>query len=884
MKNLVVGFAIAVFSTLSLAHTSGVKKLEWIDPYGRRATEYSSWSRERRAGEERTEIGRVYRDMTGKRQNVVDIVVNAGTYSQIIPELTVFSQDLSNEGYLVQIDTLSGMSHFALRSHLASIDHLVGAVFVGELPVAWFETNGFGDWEEFPCDLYFCDLNGTFIDLDGDGVYDDHVGDVAPEIWVGRLYSRNLTWDNEIRLLKNYFEKNHQYRVDSLSLSHRGLSFVDDDWSYWTTCHLDLVYETVVVVNDNYQTTAANYRTRLDEGYEWIQICAHSSPWGHTFKYGSDQYRGTVFNYEIFTLDPKGFFYNLFACSGTRFTEENCSAGWYLFVDPYGILIVGSAKTGSMLNFDDFYGPIGQQDMCIGEAFKHWFGMWGETSWDWYYGMNILGDPTLKPKEGMEMTAEPQNSFLLGDTRQWESPEVVGSDIESDGFPKIATNADGKVWVVWESGRSYINGRSEIYGAYRDGGGWLSATNIGPTLYWDYCPDINIDVANRPVAVWAGWDNIGGNYQYDIFYSVYEDSWSDRDLIHSVDPGFDLKPALVKDGVGRLWVTWESRRDIDLNIYASYFDGISWTSPPQQVTTDPADETTPSMVVDSLGRPWVFYCRRSGVRAEIFGSYYDESQWLESGLISSSHVMAYRPTAAVDGAGRIWVAWQSADLGNPEIFASYFNGSVWSSPFQISSSLESDLFPSLTTDNSGVVWLVYQSKEGGDWNIYFSDCVDSIWTTPSVLANISGADINPQITCSNSNELWVAWQSYSTNNWEIMVSHRQAVSDSSTFIRADADADSDVRMSDAILTLRYLYVPGTPNPTCMDATDSNDSGDIGMSDAVYTLKYLYIPDAPKPPEPFPGCGQDPTVDALRCDAHPCMEGTRQTLKYYIRQN
>jgi hypothetical protein len=46
-----------------------------------------------------------------------------------------------------------------------------------------------------------------------------------------------------------------------------------------------------------------------------------------------------------------------------------------------------------------------------------------------------------------------------------------------------------------------------------------------------------------------------------------------------------------------------------------------------------------------------------------------------------------------------------------------------------------------------------------------------------------------------------------------------------------------------------------------------------MSDAIYTLKYLYVPGSPPPPEPGPiDCGLDPSGDELDCGSHPCAGG------------
>jgi hypothetical protein len=754
-------------TSLCSAQIHGVKVLEWIDPHGRTPSEYDDW-RAQRSIDCGTWIGMVSARGACGRQNIVDVVVNSSIYGDIAAQIDTFTNDLVAAGYGVQLDTISGMSHTVLRAHLAGISDLVGAIFVGELPVAWFETGG----EEFPHDIYFCDLNGTYVDGDADGIYDDHYGSVAPEIWVGRIYARNLTWDNEIDLLVNYFRKNHDYRTNGSEIQQRGLAFVDDDWAYWGNCYLNLVYSTVVVVNDYYQTTAQNYRSHLSLGYEWIHLCAHSSPWGSTFLYGNSGYRGTVFNYEIFTLEPVGHFYNLFACSGTRFVEENHSAGWYIFIDPYGLLAIGSTKTGSMLYFEDFYGPLGQ-DLCIGDAFKSWFTIWGEWSWDWFYGMNILGDPTLKPKSQVKQSKKVPVRRRQAEAGEWEPPEVVAPDLESDGFPQIASNTDGGKWVIWESGRSLSNGRSDIYASCNQGSGWSGASAVGPVYYWDYCPDIGIDHLGRPVAVWAGW--YSGSYQYDIFYSVYSGTWGGRQQLHALDPGIDLHPVLVQDRGGTLWVAWESSRDVDRNIYVASFSGSSWSSP-QRVTPSDDDEVTPSVAVDSLGRRWVLYTRRGDEKAEIWAHYHNGSQWIESGPVSGNQSHAYHPSAAVDGDGNLWVAWHTTDGGNGDIFVSSFDGSNWEAPMQLTSSSENELFPDMAAEHGGPLWLVFQSKESGDWNINCCSCDSGSWSAPAVVSALAGADINPSVTCSAEDEVWTTWQSYSSGNWEIMVTHREGLS------------------------------------------------------------------------------------------------------------
>lgn len=83
--------------------------------------------------------------------------------------------------------------------------------------------------------------------------------------------------------------------------------------------------------------------------------------------------------------------------------------------------------------------------------------------------------------------------------------------------------------------------------------------------------------------------------------------------------------------------------------------------------------------------------------------------------------------------------------------------------------------------------------------------------------------------------------------------------------RGDSDGDGAIDVSDAIVTLGFLFLDG-PAPPCVDAADSNDDSAIDISDAVYSLLWLFAGGLP-PPEPFEECGWDPTPDGLDCQAY-----------------
>jgi hypothetical protein len=87
------------------------------------------------------------------------------------------------------------------------------------------------------------------------------------------------------------------------------------------------------------------------------------------------------------------------------------------------------------------------------------------------------------------------------------------------------------------------------------------------------------------------------------------------------------------------------------------------------------------------------------------------------------------------------------------------------------------------------------------------------------------------------------------------------------FLRGDANEDGALDISDAVASLGALFPGPTPAPIdCLDAGDANDDGSFDIADPISLLAGLFGGGS-SPPPPFPGCGNDPTADALGCPAH-----------------
>jgi hypothetical protein len=383
--------------------------LMWAGPPGSRPVTQAEWLAEHPY----TAFHYVLRDIYygDGRLGSVAIITEQNLTPYLEDEIGQLCNSLTTEGYTVFEYGLSGGTPDTLRDFLADIhatDNIEGVLFIGDLPIAWFEVYDFGGGlTQFPIDLYYMDLDGTWLDTinTGNGRYDGHVGNTKPEIYVGRLLPTGIGTDTVV--LKRYFEKNNAYRHDTLFLTQRALVFVDDDWQYWGPSwayDVSLLYPDTMNYWDPETTRALVYRPKLDTTQAWVSVFAHSWPGGHAFEYhvGNDTLSDYYYSYEYTNQNPPTNFYNFFACSFCLYTQGGYGGGQAIFNEDYGISAIGSTKSGSMLDFQYFYQPLGQGE-TIGEAYRHWFNCIYDSvgmSFDrlcWHYGMTLLGDPFLRP-------------------------------------------------------------------------------------------------------------------------------------------------------------------------------------------------------------------------------------------------------------------------------------------------------------------------------------------------------------------------------------------------------------------------------------------------------------------------------------------------------
>ncbi|MGD9380616.1 MAG: C25 family cysteine peptidase [candidate division WOR-3 bacterium] len=408
-------FTLSLFAT----DTDGIPLLRWAGPPGSQPDTYEEWIAEHPYTPFSHTLESIFRG-DGRSGNVA-ILAEESLALHLTAEISELSTHLQNEGYTVFNYQLTGGTPETLRTFLYQLyttDSIEGALLIGDLPVAWFEVYDFGgSLAQFPMDLFYMDLDGDWIDTiaTGNGRYDGHEGNMKPEIYIGRLMPTGMGVDTVV--LKNYFRKNREYRNRQMTLPERALVFVDDDWYAWAlqwSMDVALLFPDTVNYWDPETTRAALYRQRLDTTQTWVSVFAHSWPAGHQFAFNNGSQHDYYYSSEYVSQNPPTFFYNFFACSFCRYTSNGYGGGRSIFNDDYGIGSIGSTKSGSMLDFNYFYGPLGQR-ANLGQAFKYWFECIYDSvgmSFDrlcWHYGMTLLGDPFLKPTgHGTSITEHPQ--------------------------------------------------------------------------------------------------------------------------------------------------------------------------------------------------------------------------------------------------------------------------------------------------------------------------------------------------------------------------------------------------------------------------------------------------------------------------------------------
>ena len=685
--------------------------------------------------------------LSGTDGNQVVLLVDQQVYSGISSALSVYQTDLEGEGWSVSVWQISGGTASDIRSDLQSLytsGDLAGAVAIGDIPTGWIE-NGYG---EYPIDLYLMDMNGSWSDPDGDGLFNSYSG-AEPEIWLGRLTPTFLTFGSQVELLNSYFAKNHAYRTGVLSLPDRALAY--EEAFTGLTGSLDNLYDDVTRRDDPVGTNADDFRQELMFGYEWVHLISHSSPWGSSFHTGAPPSgAGTFNNFEVPPLDPHAFFYVLNCCSNGRWTEVDNLANSYIWCDSYGLAVLAQAKVDYTNNFTEYYQQL-VAGKALGEAFMVWLGE------NLYYedGAVLLGDPTLKPRTQSASYREMQEAYSGSYADGWlDYPLTDG--LHTQG--RVDMYSDPSTGMVFAVSGTSDPVRANILATCSDGDSWAQPAIVCDHEYWDWHPTVGGNGIDR---VWVAWQSMRDNHEgYDIYVSQWNGSgWNTAEMLTTGDP-YDVEPAM-SGGSGHTWLVWQKWDGGNPDIVGRMWTGTQWTTQETLAGTEGA-ERYPDVAWNGNGYGLVYHRKTDDGWAVCFRDAPDSGSFGSETVISS--VTDENRYPCITGiSGGFAVTWQRQ---GGEIMFSRSQGSTWSSPEMVSEA-DYGVRPSVTALPSGnllVSWtsgmnsIRYNEWSGSSWNGVFtaasSDAVDDgriavtgagdIW----LVYGARGADLQWDLRCS----------------------------------------------------------------------------------------------------------------------------------------
>jgi len=465
--------------------------------------------------------------------NILAVVATESIWDSLKSDLAAYLSARNADGWGIHLLCFTETATIEeVREALRKVGSpLKGAFFAGDLPAAWFTHEG----EEFPIDLYFMDLDGTWVDSNNDGMFEDHIGEVKPDIFLGRIAGPEAK-------LKTYFKRIERYRAGEYSLPNRFMAYVDDDWTsfhygdqpYYYGLEQMFGAQAVDLVYDSMETISPDYQARLTQGHQLMQIMAHSD-W-------------TLSQFSMSPANCVTYAHTYLSVPGTT---EACFS--LKTSDPFKLYLNGAlvaeVPNPKGTNQAYFTVPITLLQGTNRVLLKIAQGMY-YSSYDRFNFTMVVHDGQWQSIPGLEQQSSPPQSsaggvggYLTGwllsgpynsSTTSWWNllqKDFIGGEAEAD--PQQSSD-----WVEYQSPIPNINLREAFNNIPNESVAYAYARVYSPSYRAAF---LSLGYKNNGIAVWLNGERVVflNNYDYDN-----EGFQSDRLLV----------PVLLRAGPNRLMI------------------------------------------------------------------------------------------------------------------------------------------------------------------------------------------------------------------------------------------------------------------------------------------------------------------------------------------
>ena len=238
--------------------------------------------------------------------------------------------------------------------------------------------------------------------------------------------------------------------------------------------------------------------------------------------------------------------------------------------------------------------------------------------------------------------------------------DLSGTELRQHDSPAGAADADGNLFTTWYS---YHDRREELNFRRYHEGRWSRLIPVGRAAEDLWRPQIATDADGKPWLITrsARPPTAPAIGTFTRWHGE-DDEWGRQHRLSS-NPLPDIKPHVARAGDGTLYVVWQSMAGRHSQIRLKYLRGGRW-SETVSVTNTSANNWAPAVAAGADGAAWIAWDRyTAGGGYDVFARSFSPTGGLgaEMPVASTSRFEAHA-SIGVDKQGRPWVAWETSGV------------------------------------------------------------------------------------------------------------------------------------------------------------------------------------------------------------------------------